>query len=118
MRNIFKTVVLLAGAVLFSTAAQAGTSPVLRAKVPFAFVVNGHTLPSGSYTIERDDTNPSILLIRSDKNAHALFVSTIRDSGHDPAGSKPALSFSRHEKQYKLSGVWQDNSDGWDVAAK
>ena len=94
-------------------------SPVLHAKVPFSFVVNGRTFPSGQYTIKRDDTNPSILLVSGDNKRHAaMFVSTIQDSGHDPAGSKPALSFTRYENQYRLASVWENNSEGWDLIGR
>ncbi len=39
--------------------ARASTSTVLKANVPFAFEVNGQTLPAGHYLIQReDDSSP------------------------------------------------------------
>jgi hypothetical protein len=121
MRQIIGTAMLAATTVLLCSAgtAEASTSTGLHAKVPFSFVVNGRTFPAGRYTIQREDIDRSVLLIRCDTDAHAaMFVSTIPDSGHDPAGSKPALSFRRYENQYRLTGVWQDNHDGWDLIGR
>jgi hypothetical protein len=116
MRNVIKAAMVVAAALLLSSAgAEASTSTVLHAKVPFSFVVNGRTLPAGTYTIRRDDTNRSILLVTSDnKSRVAMFVSTIPDSGHDPAGSKPAL----YENQYRLASVWESNYEGWDLIGR
>ena len=36
----------------------------LEVKVPFSFLVNGHMLPAGSYTITRDSMASSVYLIR------------------------------------------------------
>jgi len=33
-------------------------------------------------------------------------------AGKDPAGSAPALTFSRDENQYRLSSVWQSETEG------
>ena len=33
-------------------------------------------------------------------------------AGHDPAGEKPTLTFTRHETQYRLTGIWESGTDG------
>src|SRR5262245_12834578 len=50
-----KKTAVAAAAVLLSAAVTAGASPVtvLKATVPFAFEVNGHSLPAGTYLIQR-----------------------------------------------------------------
>ncbi|HYU78670.1 MAG TPA: hypothetical protein VEK56_06780 [Vicinamibacterales bacterium] len=61
MRSLMTTAAALAGAMLLSAAdtARASTSTVLKANVPFAFEVNGQTLPAGHYLIQReDDSSP------------------------------------------------------------
>jgi hypothetical protein len=98
--------------------ARASAETVLKATVPFPFEVNGHTLPAGTYLIQRDDmSSPSVLIIRrADRDNHATaMVTTIPDNGQDPAGSRPALTFKRHEREYQLSSVWQSSGDGFDV---
>ena len=83
-------------------------------KVPFPFVVGGQSFPAGNYTIEREGSALSVLLIRGDKGnkTAAAFVSTLPADGHDPAGDVPVLTFKRHENEYRLSEVWESGSEG------
>ena len=70
------------GAVLLCAAGTAAASPetVLQVKVPFAFEVNGHSLPTGRYLIQRDDmTSPSARIIRgASRGNHEAALSTTR----------------------------------------
>jgi hypothetical protein len=122
MTSIFKGGIVLAGVILLSVTgtAQAGMEPVVKADVPFAFVVNGHSMPAGKYRIERDELSPSLLLIRGDqKNNHAAaFVLSIRDGGRDPSGSTPVLTFKHVENTYQLTSVWDSQDDGFDVLTR
>jgi hypothetical protein len=122
MTSMFKGGILLAGAILLCAAgtAQAGTEPVVKANVPFAFVVNGQTMPAGKYRIDRDELSPSLLLIRGDQkgNHAATFVLSTRDGGRDPNGSTPVLTFKHVENTYQLTSVWDSQDDGFDVAMR
>ena len=121
MRKMMRNAVLIAGAILVCAGgtARASTWNVVEANVPFSFVVNGQTMPAGKYMVQRDDMASSVLLIRGEGNNHAsAFVSTTPDGGHAPAGSQPALTFKRHENQYRLASVWESGSQGWDVSAQ
>jgi hypothetical protein len=122
MISIFKGGVALAAAILLFTAgtAQAGMEQVVKANVPFAFVVNGHTMPAGKYRIERDDLTPSLLLIRGDQKSNhaATFALSIRDGGRDPSGSTPVLTFKHVENTYQLTSVWDSQDDGFDLATR
>ena len=121
MRSILNRGVILAAAILLCAGGTAQASEgVVTANVPFPFVVNGKNMPAGKYLIQRDDTLPSMLLIRGNqKNNHAAaFVSSIRDEGHDPAGSRPSLTFKRYENQYRLTGVWESQQEGFDVVGR
>jgi hypothetical protein len=93
MTSIRKTVILLGGAILLAVSgnAQAAMDTVVRANVPFDFVVNGQTMPAGRYRIERDGLSPSLLLIRGDqKNNHAaVFVLTVQNGGEPPETLNP-----------------------------
>ena len=118
MRSIIRNSALAAGMILLGAVgtARASTTTVLEAKVPFSFMVNGQSFPAGKYLVQRDDTSGTVMLIRGEKNNHAAaFVATTPDGGQDPAGSHPALTFSRHENQYRLSSIWQSANDGYDV---
>jgi len=121
MRSILRIAALAAGPIVLCAAgaARADTSIMLEAKVPFAFVVNGQSFPAGTYAVQRDDTSSSVLLIRGEHGTHAsAFVTTSPDGGHDPAGARPILTFTRHENQYRLSSIWQSASEGWDVPGR
>ena len=97
--------------------ALAGTETMFKADVPFAFEVNGRPMPAGKDVVQRDDESPDVLIIRgANKGNHATaLVSTTPDNGQDPAGSRSALAFKRHDNNYRLSSVWQSNGEGFDV---
>jgi hypothetical protein len=123
MRSIFRKEFMLAGAMLLAVSgtAHAGMESVVRTNVPFPFVVNGQTLPAGKYVIQRDDLSMGTLLIRSDEKSKpgGVFVTTIRDGGHDPAGKfKPVLMFKKVENQYRLTSVWDGEDEGFDVVGR
>jgi hypothetical protein len=123
MQSFFRKEFILAGAMLLvaSGTAHAGMDSVVRAKVPFPFVVNGQTLPAGKYVIQRDDLSLGTLLIRSDEKSKpgGVFVTTIRDGGHDPAGKfKPVLTFKKVENQYRLASVWDGDDEGFDILGR
>ena len=47
----------------------------------------------------------------------ATVVLTIRAEGRDPAGTQPALVFTRSEHTYQLSQIWESPSDGRELTA-
>ncbi len=100
-----KSVMVLAGG-------SAGAA-VLRVKIPFPFVVEDQTLPAGEYSVQTVEKDPSMLLIRGEKGITAkALVLTMPVAGTDPAGEKPALTFTRYETQYRLTDVWESRSCG------
>jgi len=119
MFSIVKKSAVLAGAFLLlgGASARAGTIEV---KVPFSFVVNGHTLPAGEYFLEREGLD--VLYIRGEKPATAgvsgipgMFVQTQPAAGRDPAGEKPILMFAPHEKEHRLVGIWESGDHGFTI---
>ena len=105
------TTIIIAGVTLLCLGGTANAQD-LEIRVPFAFQVGGVTLPAGHYEVEKD-ANTGIGLLRGDRNAPgAVFVSTLPADGRDPAGNKPALTFSRYEAGYRLSGIWESATDG------
>jgi hypothetical protein len=86
---------------------------VLRVKIPFPFVVEDQTLPAGEYSVQSVEADPSMLLIRGEKGITAkALVLTMPVAGTDPAGEKPALTFTRYETQYRLTDVWESRARG------
>src|SRR5262245_9742727 len=122
MKSIALKGMVFTGAMLLGGGATAQAADVLvKADVPFAFVVNGQNMPAGKYVIQRDENAPSTLFIRGDQksNSHAsVIVITIRDGRQDPAGDKPVMTFKHAENTYQLTSIWDSQDDGFDVLSK
>jgi hypothetical protein len=118
MQTSLKRALLAAGAILLGASGTAWASETTKvvAKVPFDFVVNGESFHAGTYDVQQDERSPSVLLIRGEHgNKSAAFVMTRQDSGHDPAGSRPVLTFEKYENQYRLDSIWRSDMEGWDL---
>ena len=116
MRSTLTKSLIGALAAVLLSAGVASAADVLQAKVPFPFVVNGHSFPAGQYTIERSGTSPSVFVIRGENGtvARAAFVVTRPAGNHHPS-EMPSLQFKKTENEYKLSAVWESASDGQTV---
>ena len=109
MWSMMKKSGLLAAAVL--VIGSTARADVVEVKVPFPFVVHGQTLPAGEYRIEREG---HAMLIRGEKGNNAgVFFSMTPAPGQDPAGDKPAVIFAPFEKQHRLAGIWESNTEGY-----
>jgi hypothetical protein len=118
MWSVVKRSAVLTAVFLVCATGSAGAAP-MEVKVPFPFVVEGHTLPAGQYAVERDGADPSVFLIRGEKGVTAaMFVLTMPAAGRDPAGDKPALTFARHETQYRLADIWAGDSEGREIMSR
>lgn len=116
MRLLIRMSVMLAGVFLVfaSTNANASDWYGFEVKVPFPFVVNGHTLPAGQYMV--DEEGASRVLIHGEKGNHAaVFLETIPATRQEPVWTKPALTFTRYENQYRLSNVWETGKYGFGI---
>lgn len=115
MRSLTTTSALLAAAFLVFAAGSAKAATV-DVKVPFPFVVHGQTLPAGQYRMESDTADPSVFFIRGEHgtNASALVLTRPAD-GHDPSGDAPALTFTRHEREFRLADIWESGSQGREI---
>ena len=113
MRTL-KASLLIAVVLLFTgRAAQAST---LEVTVPFPFVVNGHTLPAGQYRVAHEG---AIVVLSQEHGAReAMFLMARPETGKDPAGEKPALTFRGEEHLYRLADVWDQGGQGYTVAPR
>lgn len=96
--------------VLFAGVAGSAGASTIDVKVPFPFVVQGRTLPAGQYRVTSQE---GLVELKGEKGnrARAMFFATPA-SGHDPSGSKPALTFSRYETGYRLRDIWESGDRG------
>ena len=117
MQSVLKRATLLAAGLLVAAGGTARAA-VVDVKVPFPFVVKGQQFPSGEYRLQRDQMDSSVVLIRGEKgNTASMFVLTTPAAGRDPIGDKPAVTFKRYENQYRLTNIWESNSQGREVTA-
>jgi hypothetical protein len=102
--------------VTVGNASATGATDVLNVNVPFPFVVRGESFPAGQYRIERSDLGSAVVLIHGEKgNTATAFVATEPAKGHAPAGDMPALQFTKHENEYRLTNIWESTNEGQKV---
>ncbi len=112
MRYAIPVAAILIGA---AGRAQAGT-PLMEAVVPFPFVVNGHTMPAGKYTVERDDVASSVLVLRGEGKHHPeAFVPAVLEETRQTTDRHPTLTFERKGDEYRLKQLRDDEREQWDV---
>ena len=101
---VVMSVLLAAG----SAWAQA-TGQIVRANIPFSFVVNRQTLPAGQYDITRYSSGANLLIIHGDENGENALVTANSAQSLNPA-DQTKLVFKRHGDRYLLSEVWVEGS--------
>lgn len=120
MNSILRNGLVAAGVLLLGAGAtvRADTpTTIMEANVPVPFVIHGQVFPAGKYLVERESA--SVLLIRGEKkNRHSAFLAVVPDAGRDPGGDKPTVVLKQHDGQYRLTGVWESPSEGWDATGR
>ena len=100
-RHIWQAAVFL---VVFVAAAAAGQNnpAILKADIPFPFVVADQTLPAGHYVVSTPDEQTIRI---TDSHKHGAFVLTYRVDAR-ASESLGKLVFYRYEDSYFLAQVW------------
>ena len=80
----------------------------LKANVPFDFVVNGHTLPSGEYTIRSANSSGRVLSLSGAEAGILFFVANTCRSNITSEQSK--LVFIHDRDGYSLSEMWMEGN--------
>jgi hypothetical protein len=93
---------LFAGLMVPATQAQ---SILLKAEIPFDFVVGDKQLRSGEYNVKQ--IHPGVMLIQGTRSS-AMVLTTEADSGKISDVGK--LVFNRYGDQYFLSKIWTSDS--------
>jgi hypothetical protein len=95
------------GAVLTVAAFGQNNSAVLKADIPFSFVVANRTLPPGQYVLS-NVTERTVRITNPGKQT--AIVQTGKVLGHAPE-SAGKLVFYRYQDTYFLAQVWDAGSD-------
>lgn len=86
--------------------AQIDSDATIESNIPYAFVVKDTQLPAGKYTIKvADETDPSVMEIRSADGHTAVFFETENTLANRPVG-KTELVFDKIGDSYFLSQVF------------
>jgi len=109
MATNLKTSSLAAAVFIGLFAGSSDAQERLDAKVPFSFVVRNKEFPAGRYEFT---TTQAVLAIRGQDNDKGMFVIVNPAGGQDPEGDTPVLVFTRFEKTYRLTEVWNSENSG------
>ena len=103
MRN--QLFALIGLGLLLATASAYAQTGVVKANVPFNFIVNNTDLPAGAYTLQNLGTVGAAMMIRSsDSKVVNGFLPNTCESYTVPEVSK--LVFHRYGLQYFLTQIW------------
>ena len=86
-------------------------STKIRADIPFDFTVGNETLPAGTYTFKRLDTNTRVLVIQSpDHRVSAFAITNTVQDNPQRIEDESKLIFNRYGDLYFLTQVWAGGS--------
>jgi hypothetical protein len=108
MKTVLKLVALASVMVVWGSAsAQASTIEV---KVPFPFLVQHRMLPAGEYLVEQPSAD--VLFIHGERGTtDGAYVLARPDAAAYLPGDRPLLTFTKYEKEWRLSAVQDPGAD-------
>ena len=83
---------------------------VVRADIPFDFIIRDKSLPAGTYDAQPLNNSP-ILVVRDSENRESIAVGTFTVEAANNHQVKPMFVFRRYGNQYFLAQVWMGYSD-------
>jgi hypothetical protein len=87
-----------------SVAANAEIRREVVVTLPFEFVINGTTLPAGTYTVKRFSQQPlDVLMLTSNDNSRSIFVRPMEME--NASNYNPQVSFHKVGEQHFLSAI-------------
>ena len=107
LKQYITAVALLLALITFEAGtAVAQSDQRFKINVPFPFVLNGQTLPTGRYVIERTDPGrPNLVTLKKDDGRIVRLVLAQRVE-KDLASTTSSLIFIRREGKHYLFQVW------------
>jgi hypothetical protein len=109
-RKIFTLAFLFAAFGALSVPAFARTDQLVKANIPFPFIVESTQMPAGHYTFERLQTNPGVLLIRNANGSREMVLLTEQAEARGE-GNNTNLVFDKVGGRYFLSQIWTVGSN-------
>jgi len=103
MTKLSLAVMAVAGVLVSAPAATAGD--MVKAKVPFAFVVNGVELPPGDYVLSRDTNQPDLIEISTAAGQRRALALTQAAASDADVSAEPKLEFERVGDQVFLTQI-------------
>lgn len=107
LKQLVITVLLLISFIaLLPNSVEAQSADRFKVDVPFPFVLNGQTLPAGTYAVERTDpARPNIVTLRKVDGGIVRVVITQRIEKDEPSSASSLIFIQRKGKHY-LFQVW------------
>ena len=106
-----KQLIALVGlGLLLATASASAQTVEVKANIPFNFIVNKTELPAGEYSLKRQGTTETVMLIQSTDRQTDKMVLPHACTSPQPA-SQSKLVFHRYGDRYFLSQVWTAGSN-------
>jgi hypothetical protein len=110
------TLILVVGMLAFCTVAKAEGRGAIKLSVPFAFIVDGETLPPGTYTLSRlGDDKLEGLILRNETTRASVFLHPAEVA--DASSDKPEVSFERVGEAHFLKRI-RTSHDVYDIPAE
>jgi hypothetical protein len=109
-RRVLGCLSIAALAILLAAPVSAQTV-ILRASVPFDFIVGGRTMPAGDYLLSTGGT-VRVLEIQSQVKGIAPVLTTINNGEGPLAGDGASLTFNRYGSDYFLASMWDRAAAG------
>ena len=104
MKNYARILVAAAFVLGLSGIAKAASQEGIIVKLPFEFVVDGETLPAGTYTVRRSSSdNSGPLILTSRDTGTSVFVAC--QESESASNDKPEVGFKRVGEQHFLSTI-------------
>jgi hypothetical protein len=109
MKSLVRRIGIAAGLLLTAGVpqARAQVTSAVQFTTSFPFAVGYATVPAGTYTIRRDDDDPSILLLTGE-HVGVLFLTDNIESRD--AAAKTEIVFDRYGDGYVLKDIWMEGS--------
>lgn len=103
MTKLSVAMMAAAGVLVFAPVAHA--QETVKAKVPFAFVVNGVELPAGDYVFSRDANRPDLVEVSTAAGERMALMLTRPAEPAKKAAEQPSVEFERIGRQAFLTQI-------------
>lgn len=111
-----KTILTVGFFALLAVAAAYGQNAVVRAQIDFPFIVEGKTLPAGTYDFAQDESASVFRVSDGGKNQAVAQILTRLAAGMHTSPADGHIVFDKIGDAYTLAEIWIPGQDGYVVA--